>query len=44
MHKCPYAEAIGKVPYFIDREDGVEVCGFCHAPKVAAVAAKTVRK
>lgn len=48
MHECIYGAAIGKPPYFITREDGVEVCGFCHVPKiqepVKAPATKTVRK
>jgi hypothetical protein len=48
MHsKCTYAESIGRLPYFIEREDGVDVCGFCHVPKneqPKSSAAKTVRK
>lgn len=47
MHECKYAELIGATVYFITNESGVEVCGFCHAPKKAAplkAPAKTVRK
>ncbi len=48
MHECQYAEAIGATVYFITNESGVEVCGFCHAPRKApapkAAPVKTVRK
>lgn len=46
MHDCVYANAIGAQVYFITNEEGVEVCGFCHAPKTQApkAPAKTVRK
>ena len=47
IHKCQYAELIGKKPSWIaDDEDGREVCYFCSEPKEAPkpVAAKTVRK
>lgn len=45
-HECKYAEAIRKPVYFIENEDGVELCGFCHAknePEQKAPA-KSVRK
>lgn len=45
MHsKCTYAESIRKVPYFITREDGEDVCGFCHALKNERVAVKPLAK
>lgn len=45
MHdKCTYAESIRKIPYFIQREDGEDVCGFCHVPKNERVATKATAK
>lgn len=47
MHTCTYAEAIRKPVYFITNEDGIELCGFCHAPKdepEQKAPAKSVRK
>ena len=46
MHDCPYATAIGKIPYYIENEAGKEVCGYCHVPKtqMPKAPAKTLGK